>query len=634
MNLIYYKICFVVILLFPSIIKADNKKEYVNVLYINSYNLGYPWTDSVTEGFRESLDTTTHINYFCEFMDTKRFSRHHTFSNFYAYIRNKYKNTSFDIVVAADNNAVDFYFNHKDSSIFINKPFVFCGIPNIEDYDFSNIDAYGIVEGLALTHIFFSMQRLFPQREVVHAIINDTYSDSIYVDIIKEYIQNFNEPKFNIVRAYDKDSIVDYLSTLGDNDMVYLFNNLYRTESYSKPYVNILNTLKPRLHIPVFSNTQTGIDHLVGGEENMGIKTGILLAKIVIQIADKKEITERILYPKGNLIYNYNELKRFKVDFSLLPRDAVIVNKPETIFDKFKNLIIVNFFFIAACVAIIIILIINNKKQKEYRLKIETARDKAMQSESVKISFIANVSHEIRTPLNAIIGFSDILMAENKDTELDEFVKHIHESSQILERLVNDVLDLSLIDSNEVKLNNSEISLHEFADELVKRNALQIDQYEKPKLKLRLKEPEDGPKIIYTDKYRLNQVLQNLINNAIKYSISGTITLSYKHLNRKDIESMSQLDKFELNYDRYLLFSVRDHGIGIPQELKNFVFERFRRIDQLYIGHHGGVGLGLNISQSLIKIMGGEIWFTSVQGKGSTFSFIIPDIQHNGINEE
>ena len=608
------------------IVHAEEREK--NVLYINSYNIGYTWTDEITNGFKSKLDYNPNINYYTEFMDTKRFDRNETFQNFYNYLTQKYFTFDFDIIVASDNNAVDFYIAYKDSSIFLNKTLVFAGISNVEDYEFENMDAYGVVEGYGLEQIFHSMHRLFPDRTNVYAILSESITDSLHIKTIQEFTADYEDTNLKIVVRNNSDSIIQLLKTLGEKDIVYLFNINYEQKKIFKPYINILDQIDLPLSAPIFSGmgTHSTTDKILGGENKKGETHGKILAQMVIRLLNGETISPKIVYPKDELVYNHSELKRFKVDRSLLPRDAVIINKPESIFHKFKQLIIVNVLFIISCLVIIAILIFHNKNQKNNRKKLEEARDKAMQSESIKSSFIANISHEIRTPLNAIIGFSDILMAENTDEILKEYITHIFESSQLLERLVNDVLDLSLIDANEVKLNIDKIHMPEFFNELTKRNVVQIQHYNKPKLKLKAKIPNSGPELLLADKFRLNQIIQNLINNAIKYSFSGTITLSYHFYTKAEVEDQMPENKFDLKHDQYCLISVKDYGIGIPQELKNFVFERFRRLDQVYLGHHGGVGLGLNISKSIINIMGGEIWFTSEQSKGSTFSFIIPHI--------
>ncbi|TLX75290.1 HAMP domain-containing histidine kinase [Labilibacter sediminis] len=614
----------------PALHMPGNNK---NILYINSNNLGYPYTDQIVSGLSSVLDTTQGVNYYMEFMDTQRLMDSLTFVHFYENITRKYSSINFDAIIATEKSAVDFFVNYKDSLLFKDKAFIFSGIPDIDEYDFTGIDACGIIEGRELEQLFYSMHRLFPKRKNVHIFMTSSKTDSIYRNNISDFNEEFDLANYNIITDLSNDAIIQFLKTLGEEDMAFVINSNYDHTGTFKPYNNVFNHIKEPLNIPVFTDIKTRVKGFTGGKKKPGKTYGKMMAQMAIKRINNEQVKPQFIHPHVKLQYNYQELKRFNVNFSLLPRDAVIVNKPKSFFSKFKELFLVNILFILSTAAIIIILIFNNINLRKYRVNLESARDKAMQSESVKTSFIANVSHEIRTPLNAIIGFSDILMIENEDENLDEYIKHINKSSHILVRLVNDVLDLSLIDANEIKLNYNLVHLPTFMDEIIQRNLIQLDQKDKHKIRLKLKPPKEEPEELYTDQLRLNQVIQNLISNAIKYSVKGTITLSYNFVEKEEVQKLTKASNFNLAHNTYCLISVRDYGIGIPQELKNFVFERFRRLDQVYLGHHGGVGLGLNISKSIINIMGGEIWFTSTQGKGSTFSFIVPQLHTEQFTE-
>ncbi len=595
------------------------------VLYINSYHVGYVWTDHVTKGIKSVFDTINTINYFTEFMDAKRLMNKNSFKHFYTYLNNKYDSLNFKYVIASDNFAVDFYFAYRDSMIFKNSQLIFTGIANTEDYPFELIDAYGVAEFRNFTQIFYSMHRLFPDRKRTHVFLDETITSYTYRSLIKKYQNLYEQPQFIIKNITDSDSITQYIKSLGKDDMVFLFNLDYSTGNRFNPYETYLKNLGTPSKVPVFSGQFDDIKGLIGGEINNGDQHGKIAAELTLKLINNEKITTRITHPAPLLHYNFKEMKRFNLDKNLLPRNSIIVNKPPGILLQFKEMLLVYYSLIILATLIIVILILNNRKLRILKTKLENTTEKAVQSESIKSSLIANISHEIRTPLNAIIGFSDILSAEIENKDLQNYIKHINESSYLLDRLVNDVLDLSLIDANEIHLNYSDVHLPTLLESLIQRNIMFIDPVKKPKLQLRLRKTEYLQENLYVDKLRLNQILQNLISNAIKYSFSGTITVNYKFVTKNEVLKLKDFTDGELLHNNYCLFSVKDHGIGIPQELKSFVFERFRRIDQVYLGHHGGVGLGLNISKSLLNIMGGKIWFDSTEKKGSTFFFIIPN---------
>lgn len=245
----------------------------------------------------------------------------------------------------------------------------------------------------------------------------------------------------------------------------------------------------------------------------------------------------------------------------------------------------------------------NVHRYKTTELELREARDKAMQADKLKSAFLANMSHEIRTPLNAIVGFSDLLTdaSEFSDAEIAQFISTINKNCSLLLTLINDILDLSRIESGTMEFLVSEHSLP-----LLLRNIYDSQRYAMPSgVQLLLKMPEDVSKRIITDSVRLQQVLNNLINNAAKFTSSGTITLGY------------EADP-EAGYTR--LF-VEDTGLGISPENLEHIFDRFYKVDSFT----QGAGLGLSICQTIVERLQGSIAVTSELGKGTRFVVRIPD---------
>jgi PAS domain S-box-containing protein len=243
-------------------------------------------------------------------------------------------------------------------------------------------------------------------------------------------------------------------------------------------------------------------------------------------------------------------------------------------------------------------------KQKLTEEKLIKAKEAAEKSDQLKTAFLNNMSHEIRTPMNGIIGFSKLLMTKEHDRDdHKKYTEIIINSSQQLLQLVNDILDIAKIEANEVKLKEEEIDLNAFCKEIITLYKIEADkkgidlQVDKSKLK--------NTKII-VDPTKLRQVMNNLVNNALKFTDKGSITLSC---------SM---------HDNDLNFSIADTGIGIAKDMHNRVFDRFRQVETNTEKNYGGTGLGLAICKGLIKLMHGRIWLESEPGIGSTFHFTIP----------
>ncbi|WP_035644361.1 ATP-binding protein [Flavobacterium sp. ASV13] len=247
--------------------------------------------------------------------------------------------------------------------------------------------------------------------------------------------------------------------------------------------------------------------------------------------------------------------------------------------------------------------------QLEVRTKnIELAAQKKIAERAVlaKDSFLANMSHEIRTPLNAIIGFTDLLA----QTELDETQRDYIESVQIagenLLLIVNDILDLSKMESGNLTIDSEPFNLKKTLKHVY--NLLKVKAHKDVEFNLFL--DADMPDMVIGDQGRLNQILVNLIGNALKFTHDGDVTVSVK--------------KVEETEDHYSLrFSVKDTGIGIPEDKLNSIFERFTQAEESTTRRFGGTGLGLNIVKQLIELQKSEIQVKSKEGRGSEFSFVL-----------
>lgn len=246
-------------------------------------------------------------------------------------------------------------------------------------------------------------------------------------------------------------------------------------------------------------------------------------------------------------------------------------------------------------------LCLNIQQIKETEQSLTEARKKAEESDHMKSVFLANMSHEIRTPLNAIVGFSQLLSSDMPlDTEQkSEFTDLINKNSDLLLKLINDILDLSRIEAGRVSFTFENCDLSQLIDDVYHTHKLLMPA----NVELRCQTPP-MPAFIFVDRFRLTQVLTNFINNATKFTAHGFIEL-----------------KYDYNPDLTQVFiSVTDTGVGIPEDKVQQVFERFQKLDEFA----QGTGLGLAISQSIIKAFNGHITLESEVGKGSTFTIALP----------
>ncbi|MFS0689345.1 response regulator [Sporosarcina sp. 179-K 8C2 HS] len=249
----------------------------------------------------------------------------------------------------------------------------------------------------------------------------------------------------------------------------------------------------------------------------------------------------------------------------------------------------------------------------------EQARQLALSSK-YKSEFLANMSHELRTPLNSMLILSNLL-AENKDETLTgkqvEFAKTIHSSGKDLLSLINDILDLSKIESGKSNVKASLVSLNELA-ETIERSFRPVANEKHLEFYVVLN--DDLPESIYTDDAKLQQVLKNLLANAFKFTEQGEVRLDISTASTNGNQSVIQ-------------FSVKDTGIGIAKDKLDLIFEAFQQVDGTISRRYGGTGLGLSISKEIAFLLGGKITVQSEEGNGSIFSLLVSDYQEE-MNEE
>ena len=261
-------------------------------------------------------------------------------------------------------------------------------------------------------------------------------------------------------------------------------------------------------------------------------------------------------------------------------------------------------------IGIVIFLIVRKlekkeREQEELLKELYKAKEKAEESDRLKSAFLANMSHEIRTPMNGIMGFTDLL--ENSVLNAEDqkkYIEIIKKSGNRLLRVINDIIDISKIESGQINLRICTTDINELLDE--------IYTFFKPEAETKglhfacLPDISGEPLLVETDREKLFAVLTNLVKNALKYTDRGSVGFGYR------------------KKDKFLEFFVTDTGIGIPADRQNDIFERFIQADTNDKRAMQGSGLGLAIAKSYVKMMGGEIRLQSRLNKGSEFYFTIP----------
>ncbi|NGX58524.1 MAG: Signal transduction histidine-protein kinase BarA [Chlamydiae bacterium] len=243
---------------------------------------------------------------------------------------------------------------------------------------------------------------------------------------------------------------------------------------------------------------------------------------------------------------------------------------------------------------------ISRARSQEY-LKIQ--KDKADKANQTKSEFLTNMTHEILTPMNRIIGLANLLVETDLDDKQQVFANGIVESADYLLHAVNDILDISKIEAGKIEIEFSHFNLKNLVEQI--SSTTQLKARDK-KIEVHLRYAKNIPQTIISDSARIRQILENLTNNAVKFTPEGHVTIEVERP-KSDI----------------IKFSITDNGIGIPEDKHNLIFNKFNQVDTSTSRKFGGTGLGLAICKELSHLLGGEIGVESTPGNGATFWFTI-----------
>lgn len=449
------------------------------------------------------------------------------------------------------------------------------------------------------------MRQLMPDMKRLAFISDDRYiSEAVRGDVEQAMTGSFPELAFeqlstrnistemllDTLKSYDKTTGLIYYSwfeTHNQDDNNYLFDH-------------IQEIITRFVHSPLFLLAPEDLSNntFAGGYYVSVESFGDSLLQLIHRVLEgefPRDIPPA-LGGKPAAYLCYPALQSYDIPVSLYPKEAVYINLPVSFFEQYKKEILMTVVLLLVVVSAvgyyIHILKRAHQRMKEAQLKAEEANQ-------LKSAFLANMSHEIRTPLNAIVGFSNLLsMVEDKE-EMLEYAGIIETNTELLLQLINDILDMSKIESGMYDFHVTQVDANQLMSEVEQVARLRIRTDE-----VSLSFAERLPQCVFhTDKNRLIQVLTNLVVNAIKFTSQGEIQIGYR-----------------LQDAHTLYFYVSDTGCGMSAEQCEHVFERFVKYNTFI----QGTGLGMSICKMIIEKLGGEIGVQSESGKGSVFWFTLP----------
>ncbi|MCX8110259.1 MAG: PAS domain S-box protein, partial [Syntrophorhabdaceae bacterium] len=391
-------------------------------------------------------------------------------------------------------------------------------------------------------------------------------------------------------------------------------SDLKEAEDNLLEQINFLQVLIDTIPAPIFYKDRGGL--YLGCnkafEAYLGLPKEKILGRPVFEITDK-DIAEKYHKMDTELFKNPGkQIYETQVKYPDGSKHFVVFNKA-TYMNRNNE------------VAGIVGVILDITELKKIQTDLIKAKEEAELANNAKSEFLASMSHEIRTPMNAIIGMTELLLDTHLTPEQFKYVKVLHDAGESLLNLINDILDISKIESGQIELEDIDFDLLDLIERLF--DVLSLKAHEKNIELLYMIDP-DVPLYLIGDPTRLRQVLVNLIGNAIKFTEKGEVVLSIsmsKGSEKIDKKARSKEVKTENSHitPEYavLLFSVKDTGIGIPDDKLGLIFEKFTQADTSTTRKYGGTGLGLAISKRIVEIMGGKIWAESRLGEGTKMSF-------------
>lgn len=447
------------------------------------------------------------------------------------------------------------------------------------------------------------MRHMFPDMEKLVFVADALYINRHLNHEIRDYMkERYPGVQYEWLLAADETSeqLQQYLLSKDYNIGLLLSTWFYeRTTIHGYPQLiaGDAHLIKSVRH-PVFGLREAYFSYgITGGvfpspeEFSVDLREG--LAELVSG-ADMSKIPFRTIETDVPIV-NYDKLAGCGLSERNCPEGTVFLNKPKTLWEQYYVTFIFAIIAVAALTIVGVVVMFFQRRKIEI---LDQSREKAQESDRLKMAFLANMSHEIRTPLNAIVGFSRLLPKTKDPEKQARFVETINVNNELLLKLIGDVLDTAKIESNTLDVHKEETDVNK-----VLQSADSTVRFRLRKgvgLTLELEEPEC---FIFTDSVRLRQVIVNLLTNAIKFTEAGCITFGY-HMRKNEI-----------------YFYVRDTGEGIASEKIHLLFSRFTKLNNFAQGN----GLGLSISKSIVELLGGRIGVESEGiGKGSLFWFTLP----------
>jgi len=593
-------------------------KPVQQVLVLNSYHPGYVWADSVTEGLRSVFDGEgSSLRVTFEYMDTKRYQPAEIFETLKEVYGLKYRTVSFDVIIAADNNALDFLLLNRNE-LFPGTPVVFCGINGFQDEMIVGHSGYtGVAEDYDLTGTLDLALSMYPKTRYVAYVSGASTSSRINRNRLLETIPAYEERvTFIDLSLKPLSELKEALGSLPEETLI-LYLSYYLSPDGVRLTVHESTSLVfEHSGRPVYSPWEYTLGSgVLGGMMLSGRKQAEEAARIALRILDGVP-TEALPVLRGSSIrpiFDYNLLRHFSIPHNSLPKETLIRNEPVTVYYQYKYVIWATVLFLiyqSITIVVLMRIIARRKRAEEREKKLETQLRQSQKIEAIG-TFAGGIAHDFNNILGAITTCTELAVEEvGEETPAHEDLAHVLKAAQRGKSLVRQILAFSR-DKDQEKQPVQMKQLLKECTHLLKTSILStID------VRLNL-QAESG--LVMADPTQIHQVIMNLCTNAghAVENQKGVIEIT---LDSVDLDEKASLIHPDLSAGRYSRLSVRDNGEGIAPEDMDRIFDPFfsTRKDR------GGTGLGLSMSHGIVKRHQGAITVVSHPGRGTIFSVYLP----------
>jgi len=580
---------------------AGNPKT---VLTVSSYRVSYEWSADVVRGIHEVFrESDIQIETYDDFLDSRRDPAWER--NFVARYQAAYGKREYDLAILIDDEAVSLACTHASS--FWRVPIVAGGITAMPPCAKSNnLRMTGLLEHFNSRGLIDIGLRGLPETRSVVLMTDTTPLSGFLAGEVRQALAE--KPSIQVEEwkssEYSLPQLLVRVGKLPANTLVYIASFLNDKSGEFLPPNATYRSIVAAANVPVIALSHHSFPGLLAGSQNSGISYGREMGAIALCVlngADPRSIPAAL---GKEVIPEVEEqaLQRWRIAESQLPAGVLVIRRHQTLYQQYKLWIIGGAVFLFAQSLLIAALAVNIARRKRVERQLVERNEELIAAAETKNRFVANISHELRTPLNGVMGMSDALLDAPMAAEERECVETIRSSAGHLLHILNDILDLTRLDSSRLDLVELPYSPRALLQEAVNLFAGEAQAG----VEIACTASADIPEHLLGDPVRLRQVLFNLTGNAVKFTADGSI---------------------ELRADRdgeWLRLEVVDTGTGIAPEKVDRVFDRFVQGDDTNTRKHGGLGLGLAITKEIVAAMGGRIGLKSELGRGSRFTVHLP----------